>query len=72
MVPQVRAWARWLVKMANPTDFADMLTLSCSEQDLERQFNAIYGAMDGVDVAADEAYGSLSIEDRTTVSLWWF
>jgi hypothetical protein len=72
MPPQARAWARWLVKTANPMDLADALTLSCSEQDLERRFNALHGNLDGVDVADDEEYAFLSIEERITVSLWWF
>ncbi|KAF8169065.1 hypothetical protein BJ912DRAFT_1067383 [Pholiota molesta] len=69
---RLRAWARWLVKTANPMDLADALTLSCSEQDLERRFNALHGNLDGVDVADDEEYASLSIEERIAVSLWWF
>jgi hypothetical protein len=72
MPPQVRAWARWLWKTANPMDLADALTLSCSEQDLERRFNALHGNLDGVDVGDEEEYASLSIEKRITVSLWWF
>jgi hypothetical protein len=72
MPPQVRAWARWLMIMANPMEFADALTQPpCSEEDLEREFNALHGPMDGVDVADGAAYASLSIEDRVTVSLWW-
>ncbi|KAF8196520.1 hypothetical protein BJ912DRAFT_923354 [Pholiota molesta] len=51
---RLRAWARWLVKTADPMDLADALTMSCSEQDLERRFNALHGNLDGVDVADDE------------------